>query len=75
MTEKFFEDLEHVLVQYIGPIAPYIIDDSLADLGEVKENFNVEKIPILIEALSQEITDDKKRAEFQKDMLSRIKNI
>ena len=75
MTEKFFEELEQVLVQYIGPVAPYILEDNLTELGEVRENFDAEKIPILIEALSQEITDDKKRVEFQKDMLNRIKNI
>ena len=75
MTEKFFEELEHVLIQYIGPVAPYIIEDSLTDLGEGKDKFDREKIPILIEALSQEITDDKKRVEFQKDMLNRIKDI
>ena len=75
MTEKFFEQLEQVLIQYIGPVAPYIIEDSLTDLGETKENFDKEKIPVLIEALSQEITDDKKRVDFQKDMLGRIKNI
>jgi leucyl-tRNA synthetase len=75
VTDKFFDELEQVLVQYIGPVAPYIIEEILTDLGEDKYNFEDEKIPLLIEALSREITDDKKRVEFQKDMLERIRTL
>ena len=75
MTDKFFDELEQVLVQYIGPVAPYIIEDVLTDLGEDKENFEHEKVPLLIETLSREITDDKKRVDFQKDMLERIRTL
>jgi hypothetical protein len=75
VTDKFFDELEQVLVQYIGPVAPYIIEDILTDLGEDKHNFEDDKIPLLIEALSREITDDKKRVAFQRDMLERIKTL
>ena len=71
--EKFFEKLEEVLVKIIGPVAVYVINDVLWELGESREKFQKDKIPLLIESISGEITDDKKRMLFQKEMLEVIK--
>ena len=72
---EFFTRLEETLVKVIGPVASYIIDDALWELNEKKENFLKDKIPLLTEAISQEISDEAKRFEFQQEMLGVIKNI
>jgi hypothetical protein len=71
--ESFFEKLEKVLVKIIGPVAVYVINDVLWELNETRDKFLIDKIPLLIESISREITDDKKRVYFQKEMLDLIK--
>ena len=69
----FFKKLEEVLVKIIGPVAVYVINDVLWELNETREKFLIENIPLLIESISGEILDDKKRVNFQKEMLDLIK--
>ena len=73
--EDFFTQVEDVLVNYIGPVAPYVINDVLLELNEEKDKFLKEKAPLLIESLSQEILDDSKRVQFQREMLEVIKRL
>ena len=56
--EEFFKSLENILVKIIGP----------------PEKFVIEKIPSLTESISREILDDKKRVQFQEEMLKLIKS-
>jgi hypothetical protein len=72
--EEFFDNLEKILVQIIGPVSMYLIDDVLFELGETKETFIIEKIPSLTESIGREILNDKKRVLFQKEMLTIIKS-
>lgn len=71
--ENFFKKLEEVLVKTIGPVAVYVINDVLWELNEIRDKFLIDKIPLLIESISREILDDKKRVHFQKEMLDLIK--
>jgi len=71
---EFFKHLESILIQIIGPVSVYVIDDVLWELNETREKFIIEKIPSLTESISREILDDKKRVQFQEEMLSLIKN-
>ncbi len=71
--ENFFKKLEEVLVKIIGPVAVYVINDVLWELNEIRDKFLIDKIPLLIESISREILDDKKRVHFQKEMLDLIK--
>ena len=71
----FFKTIEKVLINYIGPVAHYVIDDVLLDLNEKPDKFLKEKIPLLIESISQEILDDTKRVKFQREMLNYIKKL
>ena len=52
----------------------YLIDDVLWELNETRENFIIEKIPSLAEAISREILDDKKQVQFQEEILALIKS-
>jgi len=71
--EEFFLKLENVLVKIIGPVAVYVINDVLWELNETREKFLIDNIPLLTESLGREILDDKKRMNFQKEMLDLIK--
>lgn len=70
-----FQRVEKELAKIIGPLAPIVLDDHVANLKESQDAFPKEKLPELIESLSREITDPKKLIEFQKNMLDIIKNI
>ena len=71
--EDFFLKLEEVLVKIIGPVAVYVINDVLWELNETREKLLIENIPLLTESVGKEILDDKKRMNFQKEMLDLIK--
>ena len=75
VDSNFFTIIENVLVNYIGPVAPYVINDVLLELNEEQDKFLKENVPLLIESISQEITDDSKRVKFQQEMLDVIKKL
>jgi len=74
-SEKFFEQLEATLATTIGPVANYLIDDVLWEMNEKRENFFKDKVPFLIESISQEINDEQKSVLFQQEMLEKIKRL
>ena len=71
----FFKKFEDSLVKIIGPVANYLIADVMWELNETKEKFDKDKVPMLIEAISQEIKDEHKSVQFQQQMLNEIKNL
>ena len=71
----FFKKIENILVGYIGPVAPFVINDVLLELNIDANEFLTENVPLLIESISQEILDDSKRVKFQKEMLDYIKEL
>lgn len=75
VPDSFFEKLENELTRIIGPVAPYLIDDTLWNLDLNKDDFIAEKVPQLIEAISDEIPDEDKRIAFQQVMLDLIKEL
>lgn len=75
VSEKFFEILQKELTAIIGPVAPYVLGDTLWAMGAKKERFNIDKVPELIENLSDEITDNDKKVSFQQIMLGTIKGL
>ena len=75
VSSQFFEKLENALVTIIGPVANYLIDDVMWEISEDKDKFVRDKVPMLIEAISQEINDEHKSVQFQQQMLDEIKNL
>ncbi len=71
----FFENLEDQLTKIIGPVAPFILEDTLWSLDLKKEKFKAEKLAELIEAISDEIMDDSKKIDFQQIMLGLMKEL
>lgn len=74
VSESFFKDMEQALTSIVGPVAPYVIEDTLADNEFLKTNILKEQVPELIELVSEEISDEDKKVMFQAQMLNYIKN-
>ena len=72
---EFFTKFENVLINYIGPVASYVINDVLLELNEEQDKFLKDNVPLLIESVSQEILDEAKRVKFQQEMLKVIKKL
>ena len=69
-----FDLVEKELARIIGPLAAIVLDDSIQSLGESRDAFPKDKLPDLVENLSNEISDPRKLIDFQKNMLEIIKN-
>lgn len=70
VDESFFEELMAIFTDVIGPIGPVIIEDEIKLLGEDREAFPQNKAAELVERVSLEISDNAKRAQFQKQMVA-----
>lgn len=75
VSSNFFSNLENELVQIIGPVASIIIDDVIESFGETRISFPKDKIPSLVEGISNEIYDPAKQVAFQQLMLKKIKSL
>jgi hypothetical protein len=68
--ENFFPRLEHELKRAMGPVAPFIIDDKLAEFSETRDFFPKDEAEFFVDALGEEIPNDAKRKEFLKAMMA-----
>jgi len=73
-TESFIKQIEEELTIAIGPLAGIIIDDSIEDLHEERLTFPDNKIPVLVEKVSNEITDEAKKLKFSQTMIESLQN-
>lgn len=74
-SPAFINKLERQFKMYVGPIADIIINDTLNELKTSRQYIEKSQIPFFIELLSIQISNEKKRAEFLKDMLNEIKEV
>jgi len=65
----FFQMAENELKKIMGPVAPFIIDDQLIEFGETKNSFPQDRALSFVEALSEDIPNDKKKKEFKRAMI------
>jgi hypothetical protein len=65
---NFFPMVETELKKMIGPLAPLIINDKLADLGETKDSLGQDQALSFVEKLGEEISNDSKKKEFLRIM-------
>lgn len=70
---SFFINIEQVLTNIIGPVAPFVIEDVLTETGQKKSKFPSERVAELIELICDEIQDEQKKIQFQSEMLNFIK--
>jgi hypothetical protein len=69
------ENLETQLTKILGPVATIIIDDVLIEMNLTRSTIKFEEIYSFVEAVSNEITDDDKKLEFQEIMLFILKKV
>jgi hypothetical protein len=72
---KIFKAVENELIQLIGPVASIIIDDVIESFGESRSNFPKDKVPALVQGITNEIYDPQKQVTFQQFMLRQIKSL
>ncbi len=73
VDETFFINLSDAFIDVMGPMGPVIIDDEIRMLGEDRTAFPQDKAAELVERVSLEISDNAKRAQFQKQMVAFLK--
>jgi len=56
----------------MGPVAPFVIDDKLAEFGESRGSFPQERALLFVEALSEEVPQPLKRNEFLKETIKAL---
>lgn len=71
----FFDQLALELARAIGPLATLTLEDEIAALDEFRESFPRERVPELVERLSQTIQEDARRLRFQQLMLAAIRKL
>jgi hypothetical protein len=64
----FFSAVETELARSMGPIAPIIVEDKLAEFGESRDSFPKDKAEALVHAIGEEIEDGEERASFTEAM-------
>jgi hypothetical protein len=69
----FFNLVEKELAEIIGPVAPVILDEEINDMGEERNSFPLEKVSLLVEKVSGEITNESQRIAFQKMALGALR--
>jgi hypothetical protein len=61
----FFDRVTHELTQIMGPMAPIIIRDKVASLGESMEKFPNSRVREIIEVLSKQILNENLKTRFR----------
>jgi hypothetical protein len=65
MAPDFFDRVTHELTQIMGPMAPIIVRDKVAALGESMEKFPNSRVRELIEVLSKQILNENLKTSFR----------
>jgi succinoglycan biosynthesis transport protein ExoP len=68
VSQDFFDRMISKLSEAAGPMAPLIIRDHIARLGESKATFPKNRLKELFERVSQEILDERLRKDFYRSM-------
>jgi hypothetical protein len=75
LDQAFFDTLTQKLAMVIGPIARFIIEDTIGDLGHTISSFPANKAAELVDLLSREIQKDEEKGRFKVDMIQIINEI
>jgi hypothetical protein len=70
---EFLQRLESQLALFIGPIAPFVVEDVLAEMGKSREMLDRGDMPLLVERVSHMLEDSRERVQFQEHMLRELR--
>jgi len=74
LAGDFYPFLTDQLSQAMGPMAEILLEDLLQEMALKRENTPLTRAAELVDALAREIPRDEKRVEFQRALLSKLKN-
>ena len=69
----FFNFLKGQLSLAIGPIAEFVIEDAVGDLGHTLSRFPSHRAAELVDLISREIQREEKRNTFKRNMVGKIR--
>lgn len=75
LPESFFAILESELTKIIGPVAPLVIEEVIWGMDAQRNAFDADNTAALIEAVGEEIPNEKKKLLFQQNMLKILKEL
>ncbi len=73
LTEEELAQLEQGFLLVMGPVASLLVDEVLNELNCKRPKVPLSLLPVLIEFLSLEIENEKKRVKFQKSILPLVR--
>jgi len=72
LDTKFINTCKVMLSKAVGPMAAFLIEDTIAELGLSTSKIPVYRAAELISVLAREVPEDDKRIQFQKSMIDMI---
>ncbi len=73
VSSRFFDKMIYALTEAMGPMAPYVVEDRIATLGESLGAFPKSRLTQLVNDTSEEISDDKLKVGFLQYMFAEIR--
>jgi type II secretory pathway predicted ATPase ExeA len=73
VSATFIDMLSRALTEAMGPMAPLVIRDRIAALGESPQTFPARRVLELVELISHEILSDKLKINFQQKISQEIR--
>ena len=75
VSQEFMNRLLNLMLDAVGPVAPLILRDHIALLGESQNAFPRNRIDELVKLIAPEILHREIRANFQKEISEEIRNL
>lgn len=75
VSQNFFAMMITALTEAMGPMAPLVVRDRIAGLGESPESFPTRRILELVELISREILSEKLKTHFQQRIYQEIREL
>lgn len=75
LNDDFFNFLKSQLSLAIGPIAEFLIEDEIYDLGDTPGQFPFHRAAELVNLLARQIPRQENRVSFQQAMAKKIKEL
>ncbi len=72
ISTNLIDDIQQDLTYFMGPVAEIVLEETIGDLNASRSNFPKEKLSLLIEILSNQISNPKKRYEFLERSLNKL---
>jgi hypothetical protein len=75
LDNNFLDFLKNQLNMAVGPIAEYLIEDEIQELGGESNTIPIHRAAELVDLLAKQILRKEKRVAFQQAMIKKIKEI